>query len=97
MKANKFERLQAGGWEVGSAEDFLQLSDEDAWLVALKLSLISAVKKSRLKRKLSQTVSGRHRAGTQTAVLRPRCAIQRQPRSCVAPVPGSRSRHRRFL
>ena len=54
MKTDKLERLQADDWKVGSAEDFLQLSDEEAQLVALKLSLIRAVKKSRLKRKLSQ-------------------------------------------
>ena len=54
MKTNKLDRLKAGGWEVGSTEDFLQLSDEEARLVELKLSLISAVKKSRIKRKLSQ-------------------------------------------
>ena len=54
MKTAKLERLQAVGWKVGSAEDFLQLSDNEARLVALKLSLISAVKKSRVKRKLSQ-------------------------------------------
>ena len=44
MKTDKLARLQAIGWKVGSAEDFLQLSDEEARLVALKLSLISAVK-----------------------------------------------------
>lgn len=54
MKTNKLDRLKAGGWEVGNAEDFLQLSDDEAQLVELKLSLISAVKKSRIKRKLSQ-------------------------------------------
>jgi ribosome-binding protein aMBF1 (putative translation factor) len=54
MKTAKLERLQAVGWKVGSAEDFLQLSDDEARLVALKLSLISAIKKSRVKRKLSQ-------------------------------------------
>ena len=54
MKTAKLERLQAVGWKVGSAEDFLQLSNDEARLVALKLSLISAVKKSRVKRKLSQ-------------------------------------------
>ena len=54
MKTDKLARLQAAGWKVGSAEDLLQLSDEEARLVALKLSLISAVKKSRIKRKLSQ-------------------------------------------
>jgi len=54
MKTDKLERLQAVGWKVGSTEDFLQLNEEEARLVALKLSLISAVKESRIKRKLSQ-------------------------------------------
>ncbi len=54
MKTDKLARLQAAGWKVGSAEDFLQLNGEEARLVALKLSLISAVKESRIKRKLSQ-------------------------------------------
>jgi hypothetical protein len=44
MKTTKLERLQAAGWKVGSAADFLALNDEEAQLVALKLSLISAVK-----------------------------------------------------
>ena len=54
MKTDKLARLQAEGWKIGNAEDFLELSAEEARLVALKLSLISAVKKSRIKRKLSQ-------------------------------------------
>ena len=54
MKTNKLERLKAAGWKTGNAEDFLQLNDEEARLVALKLSLTNAVKKSRIKRKLSQ-------------------------------------------
>ncbi|MBI5006036.1 MAG: helix-turn-helix transcriptional regulator [Nitrosomonadales bacterium] len=54
MKINKLERLQAAGWKVANTEDFLQLSEEEARLVALKLSLSSAVKKSRSKHKLSQ-------------------------------------------
>jgi ribosome-binding protein aMBF1 (putative translation factor) len=54
MKTDKLKRLQAAGWKTGNAEEFLQLSDEEARLVALKLSLTNAVKKSRIKRKLSQ-------------------------------------------
>ena len=54
MKNEKLARLQAEGWKVSSAEVFLQLNDEEARLVALKRSLTSAVKKSRIKRKLSQ-------------------------------------------
>ncbi len=57
MKTDKLARLQAAGWKVGSTEDFLQLSDEESRLVALKLSLISAVKKSRIKRKSRKLTS----------------------------------------
>jgi len=36
MKTNKIERLKASGWKTGNAEEFLQLSDEEAQLVALQ-------------------------------------------------------------
>jgi len=54
MTTDKLKRLQAAGWKVGNAKDFLKLSPEEATLVEIKLSLINAVKKSRIKRKLSQ-------------------------------------------
>ena len=54
MNAGKFKKLQAAGWKVGSARDFLNLSDEEVKLVELKLSLINAVKQARQKRGLSQ-------------------------------------------
>lgn len=54
VKTAKLEKLQAAGWKVGNAEDFLQLNEEEARLVSIKLSLIGAVRKSRIKRKLSQ-------------------------------------------
>ena len=54
MKPEKLERLQAKGWKVGNAKDFLQLTEEESRLVDIKVSLIGAVKKTRLKHKLSQ-------------------------------------------
>ncbi len=42
MKPEKLARLQAAGWKIGSTEDFLQLSDGEVPLVALKLSLIAS-------------------------------------------------------
>lgn len=51
---NKLARLRAAGWQVGDTKNFLQLSEEEARLVELRLTLVNAVKKSRLKRKLSQ-------------------------------------------
>lgn len=55
MKPETAERLRADGWKVGSAASFLQLSDEERRLVDLKLSLSRAVRRSRAKRKLSQS------------------------------------------
>ena len=55
MNTEKQKRLRAAGFRVGDAKEFLQLSDEETRLVEIRLSLVSAVKKSRLKHKLSQT------------------------------------------
>ncbi|MDH4234735.1 MAG: helix-turn-helix domain-containing protein [Gallionella sp.] len=70
MKTNKLERIKAAGWEVGNAEEFLQLSDEESRLLALKLSLISAVKKSRIKRKLSQTDLAKRMKSSQSRIAK---------------------------
>jgi DNA-binding XRE family transcriptional regulator len=70
MKNDKLERLQAGGWKVGNTEDFLQLNEEEARLVALKLSLTSAVKKSRIKRKLSQVDLAQRMKSSQSRIAK---------------------------
>ena len=55
MKAEKLKQLRAAGWQAGSARDFLQLSDEEAALVEIKLILTDAVRQARAKHKLSQS------------------------------------------
>ena len=55
MNSGRLKKLRAAGWKVGNAKDFLKLSDEEAMLVELKLSLTDALKKARQKRRLSQT------------------------------------------
>lgn len=55
MKAEKRRRLEADGWKVRPAEDFLELSPEEAALVEMKLSLSQALKQQRQRRRLSQT------------------------------------------
>ncbi|MCX7183699.1 MAG: helix-turn-helix transcriptional regulator [Nitrosospira sp.] len=70
MKTDKLERLQAAGWKVGSAEHFLQLNEEEARLVALKLSLISAVKESRIKHRLSQIDLAQRMKSSQSRIVK---------------------------
>jgi transcriptional regulator with XRE-family HTH domain len=55
MKASKRKGLEAAGWTVGSAEEFLGLSPVEALLVELRLALGQALKKRRVRLHISQT------------------------------------------
>jgi ribosome-binding protein aMBF1 (putative translation factor) len=55
MNAAKRKKLEAAGWRVGSAQEFLGLSEEESVIVGIKLALADAVKKQREKRRLTQT------------------------------------------
>ena len=70
MSTGKLKRLQAAGWKVGTAKDFLGLSREEAALVELRLSLISAVKKSRLKHGISQIDLAQRLGSSQSRVAK---------------------------
>lgn len=54
MDKEKKARLKAHGWRVGSTEEFLGLTPEEAAYVELRLKLSDAVREFRKKRKLTQ-------------------------------------------
>ncbi len=54
MDENKRKRLEAAGWETGSAYDFLEMTAEEASYVELKLVLSAAVRKLRQQRHMPQ-------------------------------------------
>jgi len=54
MKSEKKKRLEAAGWRVGTASEFLGLSAEETALVELKLDLARAVKTERSRRHMTQ-------------------------------------------
>ena len=54
MRADVARRLRSRGWKVGSAAEFLGLSDQEAALVELRLALSRSVRERRLKLGLSQ-------------------------------------------
>jgi len=70
MNATKLKRLRAAGWKVGSTKDFLKLSDEEAALVELKLSLAGALKQARQKRRLSQIDLAQRMGSSQSRVAK---------------------------
>jgi len=54
MDKEKKARLEARGWRVGSAEEFLGLTPEEAAYVELRLKLGDAVREYRKKKRLTQ-------------------------------------------
>ena len=54
MREEKRKRLEAKGWRVGSAKEFLGLSDEEAAYIELKLKLAESLRERRRHRRLTQ-------------------------------------------
>ena len=55
MKTSKRKKLEAAGWKVGSASEFLELSDAEAILVNMKLALAKKVKELRQSKRITQS------------------------------------------
>lgn len=54
MKATKKQKLEAAGWKVGSAADFLELSHDEAAFVEMKVALSHTLRSWRTKKQLTQ-------------------------------------------
>ena len=54
VKQSKRARLESSGWRFGSAEDFLDLSDEEAAYLEMKLALSEKLKQRRQRKRMTQ-------------------------------------------
>jgi len=63
-------RLQAKGWRVGSAADFLELTPEEAGFVELKLALGSYLRDIRRQRRWTQTQMAQQLGSSQSRVAK---------------------------
>jgi ribosome-binding protein aMBF1 (putative translation factor) len=70
MKPEKRKRLEAAAWRVGTAREFLGLTDEEAALIELKLDLARAVKAERMRRKMTQEELGERLRSSQSRVAK---------------------------
>ena len=70
MKATKRKKLESKGWKVGSADEFLNLSPEEAAYVDLKLSLGNSLRTRRLKKKMSQVELAKLVASSQSRIAK---------------------------
>lgn len=70
MKKAKRARLERSGWKVGTAREFLGLSDEEAKFLDLKLALASALRRKREREGLSQTALAKLIESSQSRVAK---------------------------
>lgn len=70
MDANKKKHLESAGWRVGSATDFLGLSEEEAAYIDLKLTLSEKVRQCRKRKKLTQTQLAQRLKSSQSRIAK---------------------------
>jgi DNA-binding XRE family transcriptional regulator len=70
MKKSKRTKLEAAGWAVGSVQEFLGLSDADAALIEMKLSLSRNLRDHRQRRGLSQVELAKRLRSSQSRVAK---------------------------
>ncbi|MBH8574839.1 helix-turn-helix transcriptional regulator [Nostocaceae cyanobacterium CENA369] len=70
MDTVKRQRLEAAGWRVGDAADFLELSPEEVAFIEMKLSLSRYLKELRLKNQLSQATLAKRINSSQSRVAK---------------------------
>ena len=68
MDSDKRQRLEAAGWSIGDASDFLGLSKEEAAFVELKLALSKQLKQQRINQQLSQEAIAQRIGSSQSKV-----------------------------
>ena len=70
MEKHKKQQLIARGWKVGTADEFLELTSEEAAYVELKLVLSDYLKQQRQQRKLTQGELGKLLQSSQSRVAK---------------------------
>jgi DNA-binding transcriptional regulator YiaG len=70
MDKAKRKRLEAAGWKVGTAAEFLGLSDEEAAIVELRLRLSDSVRVRRTRLGLSQAAFAKRLGSSQSRVAK---------------------------
>jgi len=70
METKKKKKLEAAGWKVGSAEDFLDLSPKEMEYIELKLTLARCLEKTRRARNLTQIQMAKRIKSSQSRVAK---------------------------
>lgn len=66
----KRKRLESRGWKIGSAREFLELTDQEEAYVELRLKLADALKRQRIRRNLTQADLAKTMKSSQSRVAK---------------------------
>ena len=70
MDRAKRKRLEAKGWKVGSAAEFLELSAEETRYIELKFALSEHLRRRRIRKKLTQDQLAKLLSSSQSRVAK---------------------------
>jgi len=70
MRDEKKKRLEAKGWRIAGVKEFLQLSDEEAAYINLKLRLAEGLRDKRRRKRLSQVELARTLGSSQSRIAK---------------------------
>jgi DNA-binding XRE family transcriptional regulator len=70
MNPDERQRLEAAGWTIGDASDFLGLSPEEAAFIELKLALSKRLKQQRESQQLTQQALAKRIKSSQSRVAK---------------------------
>lgn len=70
MRQAKRKNLEAKGWKVGDAADFLELTPEEEAFIELKMSLSKSLKEMRQRKRLSQVAFAKMINSSQSRVAK---------------------------
>lgn len=70
MNTTKRKKLEAAGWRVGSADEFLGLTPEESAYVALKLALSHGLRERRTRTGLTQEKLARRTGSSQSRIAK---------------------------
>jgi len=70
MNSAKRKKVESAGWRVGTADEFLGLSPEEARIVEMKLVLSENLRRHRLKRRMSQLELAKRLGSSQSRVAK---------------------------
>ena len=70
MNRAKKKRLEAAGWKIETADEFLGLSAEEARIVQMKLALSDSLRRHRIRRRLTQLELARKLGSSQSRIAK---------------------------